>query len=241
MPLRVMGLIPARGGSKGIAGKNLAPLNGRPLVAWTVEAARGSRLDRVVVSSDDPDIIRAATADGTVEAPFVRPPELAADETPAIDVVLHAVSWMADQGGYRPDAVMLLQPTSPLRTRRHIDEAIDTFERTGADSLVSVVRTPHAMVPESVMRVDTSGWLQPYVALDDRANLRQRKPVYYARNGAAIYLVRRDVLLQRRSLYGERIAPYVMDREESVDIDERFDLELAAWLMARRETAAGGA
>ena len=241
MPLRVMGLIPARGGSKGIPGKNLVLLRGRPLVAWTAEAARGSRLDRVVVSSDDAAIIRAATAGGTVEAPFVRPAELAADDTPAIDVVLHAIGWMAEQRAYRPDAVMLLQPTSPLRTRRHIDEAIETFERRGADSLVSVVRTPHSMVPESAMRLDDAGWLQPYVPLDERANLRQKKPAYYARNGAAIYLVHRDVLLQRRSLYGDHIAPYVMSREDSVDIDEPFDLELAGWLMARRAAASGGA
>ena len=239
MPLRVMGLIPARGGSKGIPGKNLVPLRGRPLVAWTAEAARGSRLDRVVVSSDDAAIIRAATDGGRVEAPFVRPPELAADDTPAIDVVLHAITWMADRCDYRPDALMLLQPTSPLRTSRHIDEAIETFEARGADSLVSVVQTPHAMVPESAMRLDAAGWLQPCLPLDDRANLRQSKPSYYARNGAAIYLVRRDVLLQRRSLYGDRIAPYVMSRQESVDIDEPFDLELAEWLMARRADESG--
>jgi CMP-N,N'-diacetyllegionaminic acid synthase len=240
MTMRVMGLIPARGGSKGLPGKNVISLCGRPLVTWTVQAARGSRLDRVIVSSDDPDIIRAATADGTVEAPFVRPPELAGDTALAIDVVLHAVRWMADEEGYSPDAVMLLQPTSPLRTRRHIDAAIEAFERARPDSLVSVVPTPHSMSPDSVMRLGDSGWLQPYLAADAHGGLRQNKPAYYARNGA-IYVVDRDVLLERRSLYGDRIAPYVMSREESVDIDDRFDLELAAWLMARRAASQGGA
>lgn len=239
MTLRVLGLVPARGGSKGIPRKNIAPLHGKPLIGWTIEAAAGSKLDRLVLSSDSAEIIDVARAAGKIECPFVRPAELAADDTPAIDVVLHAVNWLHDHEGYTPDAIMLLQPTSPLRRREHIDAAIDLFEAHDADSLVSVVKAPHNMTPESLMRLEQdaagAGWLTPYLPMQERKHQRQSKPSYYARNGAAIYLVRTAVLLERHTLYGNRILAYPMSREESIDIDEPFDFELCEWLLARRD------
>lgn len=236
MTLKVLGLIPARGGSKSIPHKNIAPLHGKPLIQWTIEAARASRLHRLVLTSDDAEIMRVVQEIGGVDVPFVRPPEFATDTAPAIDVVIHAVTWLCDYESYRPDAVMLLQPTSPLRRTEHIDGAIDQFVQQDAETLVSVVKAPHNMTPESLMRFGADGWLEPVISFDERKNLRQVKPTYYARNGPAILIVRTNVLLEKRSLYGDRIAAYEMRREDSIDIDDPFDLQLCEWILASRLT-----
>jgi CMP-N-acetylneuraminic acid synthetase len=234
MPCNILGIIPARGGSKGIPGKNIVPIGGKPLLYWTIEAARTSKLSRLVLSSDDLDIISVARRIGGVEVPFVRPAELANDDTPGIDVVLHMVEWLAQYEHYQPDAVMLLQPTSPLRRTEHIDQAIEVFLQRGADSLVSVVRAPHNMIPESLMRLNGDSWLEPVVPFDERQNLRQTKPAYYARNGAAIYLVQTSLLLEQHTFYGRRMVAYEMGREDSIDIDDMFDLEICEWLLTKR-------
>jgi CMP-N,N'-diacetyllegionaminic acid synthase len=237
-PLKVLGLVPARGGSKGVPGKNIKPMAGKPLLAWTAEAARASRLDRVVLSTDDEAIAAAGRACG-LEVPFMRPPELGRDDTPGLDVVVHAVQTLWD-AGYRPDAVMLLQPTSPLREASHIDRAIALLEgRPEADSLVSVVRAPHNMIPETLMRLLPDGCLEPVVPWDERKNLRQAKPAYYARNGAAVYLVRTACLLGRKSLYGDRILALEMAKEESLDVDDLIDFELCEYLLRKRSAGAG--
>jgi CMP-N,N'-diacetyllegionaminic acid synthase len=233
--VKVLGIIPARGGSKGIPRKNIKALAGKPLLAWTAEAALKSKLDRVILSSEDAEIIEIAKSKG-IDVPFIRPAALASDEAPAIDVVLHAVETLAKSENYRPDAVMLLQPTSPLRTSRHINEALELFERhPDATSLVSVMKVPHSMIPESLMTLNDEGYLRPVRAWDERRALRQEKPVYYARNGAAVYLVRSACLLSQRSLYGDRILGYEMPKEESMDIDDLFDFEICEYLLKTRE------
>jgi len=239
MPHQVLGLIPARGGSKGIPHKNIVPLGGKPLIAWTIEAAQASHINRLILSSDDPAIIQTAQSLG-VEVPFIRPIELTSDTTPGIDVVIHAVEWMMNQANFRPDAVMLLQPTSPLRRAEHIDAALDLFWERDADSLVSVVKVPHSMIPESLMQLDAEGWLKRVTVYDERRNLRQSKPTYWARNGAAIYLVKTDLLLERRTLYGDHMVAYEMSREDSIDIDDRFDLQMCEWILAARNAARNG-
>jgi len=224
--MRVLGVIPARGGSKGIPRKNLAPLAGRPLLAYTCDAARDSeRLDRVIVSTDDEEIAEVARSNG-VEAPFVRPAALSADDASMLDVLLHALDAV---GG--ADAVVLLQPTSPLRTAAHVDEAVDRFAASGADSVVSVVRVPHAFSPGSLLRLD-DGRLVPLLD-GEQARRRQDKPVLYARNGPAVLVVGADVL-HAGSLYGDDSRPYEMDLRSSVDIDSPFELELAELLLSKR-------
>ena len=230
-----MGIVPARGGSKGIRGKNLVPLLGKPLVVWTIEEAARSGINRLVLSSEDDSVIRIAKRTGQIEIPFVRPKELATDLTPAIDVVIHALRFLLDHEDYKPDAVMLLQPTSPLRTANHIDEAISLFEERNTDSLVSVVRVPHNMTRESQMQLDEDGWLVSEQPIDDRSNLRQLKQTRFARNGAAIYLARASLVLDRETMYGDKLVGYEMRREESIDIDDDFDLQLCEWLILRRE------
>ena len=227
---QVLGIVPARGGSKGIPHKNLVPFGGRPLLAYTAEASKQSaRLTRVIVSTDDQEIASAARTLG-LEVPFFRPPELAADETPMLPVVQHALAQMRD-GGFDADVVVLLQPTSPLRRAHHIDEAIAQLERSGADSVVSVVDVPHQFNPLSVMRLE-GGRLQPFLDGPTVAD-RRRKPRVLARNGPAVLAVRASVVAAG-SLYGDDCRPLVMSAADSLDIDTPWDLTLAEMVLAAR-------
>ncbi len=231
--VRVLALIPARGGSKGIPAKNLAPLRGRPVLAYSCEAARlSAQVTRAVVSTDDPAIADVARAHG-IEVPFQRPAALAADDTPMLDVLRHAVAELRRLEGWEADILVLLQPTSPLRTAAHVDAAIDLLESTGADSVVSVVEVPHRFTPASLL-VERDGLLLPFMADAQMATRRQDKARVLARNGPAVLAVRRAVV-EAGSLYGADSRPLRMGAEDSVDIDEPLDLELAAWYLERRD------
>jgi CMP-N,N'-diacetyllegionaminic acid synthase len=216
--LEIAALIPARGGSKGIPRKNLAPLAGRPLIAWTLDAARAAgTVTRVVVSTDDDEI-----ADAAGEADVLRrPPELAADDTPMLPVIRHALDAFAC------DVLVLLQPTSPLRRAEHVDAAVRLLEDTGADAVVSVVEVPHRYAPDSLMEL-RDGRLVARSA----PTTRQQKPTMYARNGPAVLALRTATL--RDELYAGDVRAYVMDSRESLDVDTPFDLELAELLLSRR-------
>lgn len=225
--MQILGVIPARGGSKGIPNKNLAPLCGRSLLAYTAEAALGSRrLSRTVVSTDDAAIAAAARGLG-LEVPFMRPGALAVDETPMLPVVQHAVE-ATRTAAFDPGVVVLLQPTSPLRRSEHVDAAVDLLERTGADSVVSVVDVPHQFSPVSVLVLDGER-LRPFLDGPTKTR-RQDKPRVLARNGPAVLAVRTSVLMAG-SLYGDDSRPLVMTAEESIDIDTFSDLALAELLM----------
>jgi CMP-N,N'-diacetyllegionaminic acid synthase len=227
--MQTLGVIPARGGSKGIPRKNLRVVAGRPLLAYTADAARGSRrLTRSVVSTDDPAVADAARSLG-LEVPFMRPADLALDTTPMLPVLQHAARVMGE-AGFTAEAIVLLQPTSPLRRAEHIDRAVALLEETGADSVVTVIEVPHQFNPVSVMRLDGPR-LAPY--LDGPiVTRRQDKPRVYARNGPAVLAVRAAVL-ERGSLYGDDCRPLVMDAAESVDLDSPADLEHLECLLAR--------
>jgi CMP-N-acetylneuraminic acid synthetase len=225
--VNVLGVVPARGGSKGIPNKNLALLDGRPLLAYTADAARRSRrLSRSIVSTDDVSIAEAARGLG-LEVPFMRPSDLASDDTPMLPVLQHAAREVAKTGS-TIDAVVLLQPTSPLRLATHIDAAIDLLESTGADSVVSVVEVPHQFSPVSVMRLE-DGRLRPFVD-GPLITRRQDKPRAYARNGPAVLAVRTRVL-EAGSLYGDDCRPLIMSASESLDIDGPDDLVLAELML----------
>jgi CMP-N-acetylneuraminic acid synthetase len=226
--LRLVGLIPARGGSKGIPRKNLADCAGKPLLAWTCEAALGSRrLARTLLSTDSEEIAAAGRACG-VEAPFLRPAAIAADDSSSFDVMRHALDWLRG-AGETVDALVLLQPTSPLRTARHIDEAADLFVTRQADCLVSVMEVPHRFHPLSVMRED-DGRLRPYEG-ERTVTRRQELPVLWARNGPAVLIVR-PPMLARNSVYEGVTVGYPMTARDSLDVDAPFELELAARLLA---------
>jgi CMP-N-acetylneuraminic acid synthetase len=231
----IIGLIPARGGSKAIPGKNLVPLAGKPLLAYTAEAARGARrLDRVLLSTDDEKIAASGRALG-LEVPFLRPAELADDNTPMQPVIAHALDWCEREG--RPArVVVLLQPTSPLRRAGHIDEAVSLLLQKNAATVVSVMAVPHRFTPGSLMTATAGGALKPL--LDGEMVLqRQDKPRLFARNGPAILAVRAEVV-RGGALYGEPTVGYEMDAESSLDIDEPEDLWLAEQYLLRDGAAA---
>ena len=228
--MNTIALIPARGGSKGIPRKNLLRLAGHPLIHYSIKAALvSSAVGRTLVSTDDPEIAEVALREGA-EVPFMRPQHLAEDGTGMLAVMQHAMRFVADEG--RPaDAIVLLQPTSPLRPAGCIDEAIGLLESTGADSVVSVTEVPHQFNPTSVMSVD-GGRLTPYLAGDSsKVYRRQDKPVVYARNGPSILVSRHATIVDRGDLYGDDCRPLVMTAEWSVDIDAEYDFKIAELLM----------
>lgn len=221
--IRVLGLITARGGSKGIPGKNIAPVGGKPLIAWTLEAAAASHcLDRTILSTDDEEIAEVCR-DWGVEAPFQRPPHLAQDDSSHIGVVLHALEWLAANDSYKPDYVMLLQPTSPLRTAEDIDAAVNLAEEKNAVAVLSVVETHDH--PFLVRAITSDKTLANFVECDLEYARRQSLPVAYAINGA-IYLNKRESLLSCRGFEPAGTIPYVMPPERSLQIDSPWDLHL---------------
>jgi CMP-N,N'-diacetyllegionaminic acid synthase len=225
--LRILAIVPARGGSKGIPRKNLAPVAGKPLIAWTIEAAIAARgVDRLIVSTDDSEIAAVARAHGAEIV--MRPAELAADDTPTLPVLRHALDVM----GEAPDAVLTLQPTSPLRRAAHIEAALAAFAADpDADSLVSTIEVPHVFHPYSVMKRDRQGYLVPFLDAAQPYRRQDKEPVV-ARNGAAIYITRTPRLSEY--VFGGRLIGFPMDAESSLDIDTREDLALAEAILRGR-------
>jgi CMP-N,N'-diacetyllegionaminic acid synthase len=231
-PLRpILGLVPARAGSKGIPGKNLRLLAGRPLVAHAIEAARASGIvDRVVVSTDSEEIAAAGRAAGA-EVPFLRPAALATDEAPMLPVVLHAVAEL-EREGWSPAVVVLLQPTAPLRRPEHIRAAIRLLERTGCDAVVSVVAIPAHYAPDFALKV-VGDRLEFFLPEGARTTRRQDARPAYSRDGS-VYAVRRDVLVTQQSLYGRDCRPLVLPRSESANLDDPEDWARAEALLRAR-------
>jgi CMP-N-acetylneuraminic acid synthetase len=234
--LNILGLVPARGGSKSIPHKNIAALGGRPLIAWTCDAAVASRrLGRSIVSTDDEAIAAAAVAHG-VAAPFRRPAALSGDQATSATAAIHAVEWLRQHEGWRADILVLLQPTSPLRTAAHIDAALDLMLAQNAETVVSVQAVPHRFSPFSVMR-EVDGRLEHFWSdpLPFDRYRRQEHPALFARNGPAILAVRVPVLLERGGFYGTHTVGYAMDEDASIDIDGPNDLVLAEAALRRRD------
>lgn len=230
--MSIVAVIPARGGSKGIPRKNLVQVAGRPLIAYAIDAARNAAsVDRVLISTDDPEIADVGGKLGA-EVPFLRPPELADDAAPMLGVLRHALAWLESQG-VAVEALVLLQPTSPLRTGRHVDEAIAFFRSAPASSVVSVVEVPHQFNPVSVMKLSAQGRLVPFLGDGVVVTRRQDKPQAYARNGPAVLVCHPDTL-RAGELYGDRCRPYVMSDEDSLDIDTPRDLALAEQALQAR-------
>lgn len=222
----IYGLIPARGGSKGIPRKNLATLNGKPLIEWTVEAAfRSTYLDRVILSSEDPEIIAVAESLGC-EVPFRRPEGLADDETPGYAVVEHALVELPDC-----DLLVLLQPTSPLRTSVDIDAAIKKCINQGAPACVTV--SPVKKPPHWMYSIGPDGQLEKFIQLGEgKVQRRQEAPNLVALNGA-VYVGWRRFLTKADSFIGPGTVAHVMPDHRSVDIDTEADLEVASVLLDR--------
>jgi CMP-N,N'-diacetyllegionaminic acid synthase len=202
--MRILGLIPARGGSKGIPHKNIKLLGDKPLLEYTSEIAlQVAVLSEVIVSTDDDAIISVAKNLG-IQVPFIRPSELAQDETPTIDVVIHALNWYEKQNIFF-DAVCLLQVTSPFRTVTFLEEAINKFIQNDCDSLVSVQKVPHEYNPHWTFEVNEVSNLKIATGENKIISRRQDLPIAYHRDGS-IYITKTEVLLNQKSLYGEKIA-----------------------------------
>ena len=224
---KILGVIPARGGSKGIPKKNLTPTAGRPLIDYTFEAALHSReLDSVVLSTDDEEIAEHGRRSG-IGAPFLRPSSLATDQAPMVPAVQHAVTWLEDHDDREIDAVMLLQPTSPLRQAWHIDQAVIKFKEEDSDGLVSVCDVNEH--PYEVVYFSNEG-IRRALERPAESMRRQDFPQYYFVNGA-IYLVRRSVLMEDHTFLPANNTPYVMDRRFSVDVDSPIDIKIAECLL----------
>lgn len=230
--MEILAIIPARGGSKGIPHKNIVDLCGKPLIQYAIDAAKESKLiTRTVVSTDDIEIANVARAlDAEV---LMRPEELSTDSVPMKDVINHILDTLA-KDGYSPEMFVLLQPTSPLRTANHIDEALSKMiDDDKADAVVSVIPLPHQYSPLKIMCSNDSGYLDFYSKDGEKYTTRQELPTFYARNGAAIYAITTSSYRDTGSLYGTHCIPYIMNQFNSVDIDDIFDLTIAECLIRK--------
>jgi CMP-N,N'-diacetyllegionaminic acid synthase len=231
MATRVLGVVTARAGSKGIPGKNTRPLAGKPLILYTIEAALASgAFDRVILSTDD-EAAAALAREAGCEVPFMRPAALAADDTPHLPVMQHAVAWLRDRDHYEPDSVMTLLPTSPLRQPAHMREAVDLERSSGADSVIGVDALPSHFNPMRVVSIDGDGWARLFVGgapVRRRPGRRQDMPPAWVMNGA-IYLFKTQFLFDpvEPNLYGDRVAAMIMTPPYGLNLDEPEDWELA--------------
>lgn len=232
-PTKILAVIPARGGSKGVIRKNIRPIGGKPLIAYTIEMALAARclLHRAIVSTDDPEIEAIAREHGA-DVPFQRPAELAGDKVPTLPVLQHAVRFVEEQDGVVLDWVLLLQPTAPLRVLEDVKASLNLTYQQSCDSVISVVQV-FAEHPILMKRIENNRLL-PY-CLEEKEGTRRQDyhPPAYMRNGA-IYLTRRDVLMESNSIWGKVIIPYVMPPERSVSIDSELELKLVELLMQEK-------
>jgi CMP-N-acetylneuraminic acid synthetase len=227
---KVLAVIPARGGSKGVPRKNIRAVCGKPLIAYTIETALAVRhlFYRIIVSTDDEEIADVARRYGAA-VPFLRPAELAGDAVPTVPVLQHAARFVEQHDNVRLDWLCLLQPTDPLRTVEDIETAMRLGQAGGCDSVISVVQV-FAVHPILMKRIEDDRLL-PYCIEEKEGTRRQEyQPPAYMRNGA-IYLTRRDVLMERSSIWGDVIRPYIMPAERSVGVDSELDLKLVELLM----------
>src|SRR3989338_3314445 len=227
--MKILGVITARGGSKGIPGKNIKSFLGKPLIAHTIEAAKTSGVfDRLILSTDDQKIADVAKGFGC-EVPFLRSAELAADNTPHIPVMQHAVSWLREKEGYEPDYVMILQPTSPLRQAFHIKEAVEMLAEEGADSLASVSLVPKHFHPDWQFVKDDRQRIKIFTGTPLKNIVRRRQNLSdtFYKNGA-IFLFKPGLLFEKEpSLYGNDTLAYQMDEKYSINIDTPDEWRIA--------------
>lgn len=227
--MRVLGLVPARGGSKGIPRKNIKPLAGRPLLTYTVEAALAAdRLDRVVLTTDDEEIAALGKALG-LDVPFLRPRELAEDDTPMLPVVQHALRALVSEGD-QYEAVCLLQPTNPLRPPDLIDRCVGLLEGGDADAVVTVTRIPSEHNPHWAFVQDGTGYLNIATGEEQPITRRQDLPPAFHREGS-VYLTRVPVVLAG-SLYGRRLLGLEVAADDNVNLDDPADWARAEQLLA---------
>ncbi|MCM8790614.1 MAG: acylneuraminate cytidylyltransferase family protein [Candidatus Omnitrophica bacterium] len=226
----ILAIIPARGGSKGLPRKNVKDLAGKPLIAWTIrEALKCGCIDRVIVTTDDKEIANISARYGA-EIPFLRPKRLSLDRTETIDVILHAINWLRDEGcDY--DVVVVLQPTSPLRVAGDITSALKMLFDRKAAGIVSVCKAEHNPLWANSIPVDLS--MKDFLPKAVINKNRHKLPEFYRLNGA-IYVALTEFLRSNRSFFGPGVYAYIMPKDRSVDIDDAIDFKLAELLISER-------
>lgn len=230
--MNIIGLIPARGGSKKLPGKNIKDLHGKPLISYTIDAAlKSSMLDRVIVTTDD-EAIASAALQYKAEVPFMRPAELASDTSPDRPVIIHAVEWLKENENYSVDAVALLRPTTPFKTAELIDSCIKKLNESDYSAIRTVTRSEGVFHPYWQLK-SVDGYLQ--VFLDDvdlnKYYQRQLLPECYRVNGV-VDLMKTDALMNGDTQYGDKIGFIELEESSAVDIDTEFDFNLCEYLMS---------
>ncbi|ADA66515.1 acylneuraminate cytidylyltransferase [Thermotoga petrophila RKU-10] len=227
--MKIVGIIPARRGSKGIRNKNIVNLCGKPLIYYTIkEALKSKVIDKLIVSTDSEKIAKLAKSFGA-EVPFIRPKELATDDAKGIDVILHAMNWFESRGEIF-DAVLVLQPTSPLRSHEDIIKAVEVFLEKKANAVVSVCEVEHHPLWANVLPDDKS--MDNFIRKEIRNKNRQELPKYYRLNGA-IYLARWNYLKNYKDWFHHKCYALIMPQERSVDIDSEVDLAVAEYFLKK--------
>lgn len=228
----ILAVIPARGGSKGIPGKNIKNFLGKPLIYWTIKnALESSYIDRTIVSTDDSNIARISIKCGA-QIPSLRSKQLAGDNTPTIDVVLDLLRQLKKRERYIPDFVVLLQPTSPLRKKGDIDQALEIlFSNKKRDAVIAVTEVSES--PYGMKVITAKGFISDFLPGRKRFTRRQDLPKLYKANGA-IYICRTDCLLKEKTFYPVRTTGYIMPKARSIDIDDIVDLRLAEILAKKK-------
>ncbi|MCK4349174.1 MAG: acylneuraminate cytidylyltransferase family protein [Thermoplasmatales archaeon] len=229
---KIIAIIPARGGSKGIPKKNLVDINGKPLISYTIQVAKQSNLiDRVIVSTDNDEIADVSKKYGA-EIPFIRPSELAQDHVPTYPVIRHTLEWLEEKEQYQPDIVVILEPTFPLRTTQEVDKAIKMMmSEKNADSLRGVIepfQNPYKMWTLK------GKYLEPLLEEGAYTHKKPRQTLekVYWQNGY-IYISRYKTLMEKGNIHGEKILPFVLDSDKFIDIDTEEDLKLLKCIMKK--------
>lgn len=228
--MKILGLIPARGGSKGVPGKNIKSLNGQPLINYTIEyGLRSNLLADLIVSTDDDETAKIAREAGA-SVPFIRPEELGKDSTSTLEVVIHAIDFLKNNLNQHYDLICLLQPTTPFRSPDLLINAVNKFQNENPDSLFSVKIVPDKYHPDWVFIEDESSYLKCASGKKEPTTRRQDlKPAYY-RDGA-LYLTRTEIISQNNSLYGEKISFILHELDDYVNIDTLNDWEQAEMII----------
>lgn len=229
MTLKVLGIIPARGGSKGVPRKNIKVLGDKPLISYTIEIAKAApSISTLIVSTDDNEIAKVARKYGA-EIPFLRPEELSTDTTPMVSVLKHVISFYAQKEEIF-DAICLLQPTTPFRTVEDIENCVDIMTKTNADTVITTVRVPDVFNPYWVY-TQKGETLSLSVAGETKPR-RQDLPLAFGRAGS-VYLMKPDNVMKNNSLYGNKIMGYEIPHERNINIDTLSDWEKAECFLKR--------
>ena len=231
---RILALIPARGGSKGVSRKNVRLVSGKPLIAYTIEIAMAAKhlFHRVIVSTDDEEISAVSRKYGA-ETPFIRPDELSGDMVPTLPVAQHAIRFVEQQDDILLDWVFILQPTDPFRTVEDLEKGLELALSGPCDSVISVVRV-YETHPVFMKRIKDNQLINFGVEAPEGTRRQDCEPPAYMSNGA-VYLTRRDVIMEQNSIWGTVTRPYIMPAERSINVDSELDLKLIEVLMKEKK------